>query len=243
MFGYTIRRLLAMIPALLGIATITFILMHMTKGGPFESEKASAAVKAAQMRAYHLDEPMWPTFLGAGSDIGRYIVLALGVVLALVAIAMLTGRLPGSMVLRSLFLFAGSIFIMWFLLMLTQSPGTANNTGFVPGQYLRYLNNLLHGDLGNSFSYPARTVNSIIGASALNSLFLGVAAFTILVCVGIPLGIIAALRQNTWIDYVATGLSLLGYSIPNFVMGILLIIITGTLIHPSLIPIAVAVLS
>jgi ABC-type dipeptide/oligopeptide/nickel transport system permease component len=53
-----------------------------------------------------------------------------------------------------------------------------------------------------------------------------------------PLGIIAALRQNTWIDYLATGLSLVGYSIPNFVMGVLLILVTGTLFRPSLIPIA-----
>src|SRR6476661_1969140 len=85
MISYIIRRLLAMIPALLGIALITFVLMHLTKGGPFDTEKANAAVLAAQNHVYHLDEPVWPTFLGSGGDVARFIVLALGILLVALA--------------------------------------------------------------------------------------------------------------------------------------------------------------
>src|SRR5205823_5354319 len=56
------------------------------------------------------------------------------------------------------------------------------------------------------------------------------AAFAILVSLALPLGIIAALRQNTWVDYIATSLSLIGYSIPNFVLGVMLILATASVI-------------
>jgi ABC-type dipeptide/oligopeptide/nickel transport system permease component len=106
---------------------------------------------------------------------------------------------------------------------------------------MRFLGNLLQFNLGNSFSYPAQTVNDIIGSAAINSFFLGVSAFVLLVLVGVPLGIIAAVRQNTWVDYLASGISLLGYSIPNFVTGVLLILLTGLVIrinNAPLIPVA-----
>src|ERR671937_3140940 len=87
MTSYIIRRLLAMIPALLGIALITFVLMHATQGGPFATEHPNAAVLAAQMRAYHLDEPIWPTFLGPGAETWRLFVLLLGIMFLAVGIA------------------------------------------------------------------------------------------------------------------------------------------------------------
>ena len=77
MASYVIRRLLAMIPALLGIATITFLLMHLTPGGPFSSEHSDPLVRAAQLRAYHLDEPIWPTFVGPGAEPSKVLVLVL----------------------------------------------------------------------------------------------------------------------------------------------------------------------
>src|SRR5437764_11883541 len=77
MASYLIRRLLAMIPALLGIATITFLLMHLTPGGPFTSEHSDPLVRAAQMHAYHLDEPIWPTFVGSAANISKIVVLVL----------------------------------------------------------------------------------------------------------------------------------------------------------------------
>ena len=67
MVSYVIRRLFAMIPALLGISLITFVLMHIPPGGPFTSEHSDARVQAALNHAYHLDEPLWPAIAGPGA--------------------------------------------------------------------------------------------------------------------------------------------------------------------------------
>jgi len=126
--------------------------------------------------------------------------------------------------------------LFWFLLMVTQDPGTSGATGFVAGQYLRYLGSLLQGDLGMSFTFTTQSVASIIGSGAMNSLVLGLTAFAILVLAAIPLGVLAAVRQNSWVDYLASGISLIGYSIPNFVLGVFLILATGLWLR--LLPIA-----
>jgi oligopeptide transport system permease protein len=227
MATYIIRRLIAMIPALLGIATITFALMHLTKGGPFSTEHPNPAVTAALNAKYHLDEPIWPTFLGTGSEVYRFAVL--GIAIALIVAAFVIGRRWGSAVtvIRSLMYTLAGIMLLWFVLMVTQDPGTSGDTGFVRGQYLRYLGNLVQGDLGNSFTFTTQSVTDIIGSAASNSLVLGVTAFAILVLIGLPLGVLAAVRQNTWVDYVATAISLVGYSIPNFVLGVLFILTFG----------------
>src|ERR1041385_6356827 len=81
MASYIIRRLLAMIPALLGIALITFVLMHIPPGGPFTSEHTNQAIQAALNHAYHLDQPQWPTFLGPNAATAQLLV-AVTVVLA-----------------------------------------------------------------------------------------------------------------------------------------------------------------
>ena len=227
MITYIIRRLLAMVPALLGIATITFALMHITKGGPFTTEHPNAAVTAALNAKYHLDEPIWPTFLGSGSEVYRFAVL--GIAIALIIAAFVIGSRWGTAVtvIRSLMYTVAGVMLLWFLLMVTQEPGTSGDVGFVAGQYLRYLGNLVRGDLGTSFSFVGRPVIDIIGAGAANSLVLGLTAFAILVIVALPLGVLAAVKQNTWVDYLATGISLIGYSIPNFVLGVLFILVVG----------------
>src|SRR4051794_40248498 len=227
MTSYIIRRLLSMIPALLGIALITFVLMHQTQGGPFASEHPNAAVQAAQMRAYHLDEPIWPTFLGPGSDTARLGVLILGLVCLAGGIAAGMFKIRFYEILRPILIPAGIVLLISYVLMIRQDPGTSGATGFVGGQFLRYLSNLARGNLGESFSYPGQTVNEIIGRSARNSFLLGGTAFVMLVGLALPLGIIAALRQNTWVDYFASAISLLGYSVPNFVIGTFLILGTG----------------
>jgi dipeptide transport system permease protein len=79
-------------------------------------------------------------------------------------------------------------------------------------------------------------VIKIIGDGAANSFILGVSAFVILVGLAVPLGVLAAVRQNSWVDYAASAFSLIGYSIPNFVMGVLLLLTTGLWLR--LIPIA-----
>lgn len=236
MASYVIRRLLSMIPALLGIATITFLLMHLTPGGPFSSEHSDPIVRASQLRAYGLDQPIWPTFVGAGAEVWKLLVLILAVLTLGSGIFIGVRKLAPDTSLSPVLIGVGVLLSVWSVLMITQLPGVPRNTGFVPGQFLSYLGNLLRGDLGPSLSFRGQTVNDIIGKGASNSLVLGLAAFLILVGLALPLGIIAALRQNTWVDYLATAVSLGGYSIPNFVLGVILILVTGLWLQ--LLPIA-----
>lgn len=236
MFNYIVRRILAMVPALIGIALVTFTLMHLTRGGPFDSERTNPVIKARLMRAYGLDQPLWPTFLGDGAEMIKLLVLVAGVVLLGGGLYLQIRKLGEGTVLRSIMISAGIVSLLWSLGMAVQDPSTTQASGFIPGQFLNYLGNLVRGDLGTSFSQPDRSVTSIITDSAAESFKLGLAAFVILVVMALPLGVLAALRQNTWIDYLASGISLIGYSIPNFVLGIVLIIVTGLWLH--LIPIA-----
>lgn len=90
-------------------------------------------------------------------------------------------------------------------------------------QYLDYLWNLLHLDLGPSFSYRTMTVRDLIAQSLPISAHLGIMALALGLIIGIPAGCISALRQNTAVDYTATFLAILGRSIPNIVLGPILI--------------------
>jgi oligopeptide transport system permease protein len=90
-------------------------------------------------------------------------------------------------------------------------------------QYTDYLANVVRGDLGPSFKYESRTVNDIIAESFPVSAELGTAAVLIAVIVGIPAGIIAALRQNRWPDYLAMFGATIGISVPNFILATLFI--------------------
>lgn len=84
-------------------------------------------------------------------------------------------------------------------------------------QYLDYLWSLAKGDFGPSFKYPDWTVNQLISQGFPVSLWIGGWAMFIAVIVGVLVGSLAAFRQNTWIDYFATGMSMTGISIPSFV--------------------------
>jgi oligopeptide transport system permease protein len=91
-------------------------------------------------------------------------------------------------------------------------------------QYLDYLGKLAHGDLGPSFKYPNRTVNEIIADKVPVSAELGLISLSIALVIGITLGTLAAIRRNTWIDYVASSFGMIGISIPTFVVGPLLVL-------------------
>ncbi|AST90600.1 MULTISPECIES: oligopeptide ABC transporter permease [Sutcliffiella] len=92
----------------------------------------------------------------------------------------------------------------------------------VPVQYAKYMGSLLKGDLGISFQYDNRSVTEIIGQRIGPSAQLGFQALVVGTIVGIFLGVVAALNQNTWIDYSSTILSVIGKSIPSFVFAGLL---------------------
>jgi oligopeptide transport system permease protein len=94
-------------------------------------------------------------------------------------------------------------------------------------QYALWLGGALHGDLGTSLRFRNLEVADIISQRFAVSLQLGLAALVVTVVLGVGLGLLAALRQNTRMDYAAMFLSTVGYSVPNFVVGTLLILVLG----------------
>ena len=114
-------------------------------------------------------------------------------------------------------------------------------------QYIKYLQSLLRFDFGPSYTYRGRSINNVLfGADSLPEFIeerryltapvvvsaqLGILAVGVAIGLGIPLGIISALKQNTWVDYTAMFFSMLGVSIPNFVLGLILILVFAVSLH------------
>jgi oligopeptide transport system permease protein len=92
-------------------------------------------------------------------------------------------------------------------------------------QYLDYTSSLLKGDLGPSFKYPTRSVNEIIADKLPVSVELGLLSLAVALGVGLPLGVLAAVRRNTWIDYICSSVAMVGICVPTFVLGPLLILV------------------
>jgi oligopeptide transport system permease protein len=158
MWSYTFRRILATIPTMLAVITVCYLLLHLTPGGPFDSErKVSEAVLANLQAKYHLDLPLWQ-------------------------------------------------------------------------QYLYYLKGLLQGDLGASFRYADWSVNDLVLAALPVSLTIGGGAIFLSIIIGVGLGITAALKQNSFIDYFVMLIGNVGSTIPSFVLGPVLILIFAILI-------------
>jgi oligopeptide transport system permease protein len=94
-------------------------------------------------------------------------------------------------------------------------------------QYATYLGSVLRGDLGPSFKYTNRSVNEIIADKLPVSLELGAWALLIALALGVPLGILAAIRRNTWLDYLCSAIGMVGICVPVFVGGPLLALLFG----------------
>jgi oligopeptide transport system permease protein len=159
MWSYTLRRLLATLPTLLTVITVSYLLVHAAPGGPFDSErKVSEAVLANLQAKYHLDLPPFQ-------------------------------------------------------------------------QYLYYLNNLIHGDLGASFRYADWSVNDLVAAALPVSMSIGGTAMVLSFIIGVGLGIAAALRQNSIADYLVMLVSNLGSVLPSFVLGPVLVLLFALTFH------------
>ncbi|WP_373505817.1 ABC transporter permease subunit [Aestuariivirga sp.] len=147
MLRYVFRRFLTAIPTLFVIVTISFFLMRVAPGGPFNQEKGlNPVIKANLERVFHLDEPLWK-------------------------------------------------------------------------QYLFYLGNLLRGDFGPSYNLPDFTVAEIFANGLKVSIPLGLAALVLALFIGGALGILAALRQNSLVDYLVIAIATAGSTIPTFVIA------------------------
>ena len=90
-------------------------------------------------------------------------------------------------------------------------------------QYLDYMKGVLTFNLGPSFKRVGVTVNDLIVAGFPISAKLGLSATLVIIMLGIPAGIVSALKQNKWEDYVVTILATLGVAVPSFVLGALIL--------------------
>jgi oligopeptide transport system permease protein len=153
--AFALRRVAAFLLTLFVIATISFFLLRLAPGGPFDQERVvDPAVRAAQEAKYRLDRPL-------------------------------------------------------------------------PEQYATFLGDLLCGDLGPSARYPGMTVNEILAASLPTSLGLGFLALLVALAAGVSAGVAAGIRPGGLTDRAVSALAVISISVPNFVLGALLLSVFG----------------
>lgn len=95
----------------------------------------------------------------------------------------------------------------------------------LPKQYVDYLWNALRGDFGPSYRHQERTVSEVIAGGFPISFQIAVVSLLLAILMGIPLGMISAIRHNTLIDYLATFLSVVGFATPPYVIAVLFVVV------------------
>ena len=164
MLSIFIKRILISIPVLLAVASITFFLIKLAPGGPFDADKAvSPQVLENLNEAYNLNASQWQ-------------------------------------------------------------------------QYLDYMSGVIRGDFGPSFRYPGRSVTEMITTGLPVTFELAIYSMLIALSIGIFSGVLAALKRNTFLDYVPMGIAMIGICVPTFLMGPLLVLIFG--INFELLPVS-----
>jgi oligopeptide transport system permease protein len=103
-------------------------------------------------------------------------------------------------------------------------------------QFARYLGGLVRGDLGPSFRMKDFTVAELIGRGLPVTLSIGIAALLLGIALGLPLGLVAGVRQNRWADHAVMSVALVGIAVPNFVVAPLLALVFG--LHLGWLPVA-----
>lgn len=155
MLNFILRRLFWSIPTIFIIATLSFFLIRLAPGSPFDAERPMPPeIRANMMAAYDLDKPMLQ-------------------------------------------------------------------------QYVIYLGKLSHGDFGPSFKNKDFTVTQLIGRGFPVSLKVGGLAMLVAVVLGTLFGTLAALRQNSAVDYGVMTLAMTGIAMPNFVIAPLMTLVFG----------------
>ncbi|MGK8527155.1 oligopeptide ABC transporter permease [Staphylococcus epidermidis] len=149
MTKYVLKRLCYMFVSLFIVITITFFLMKLMAGSPFNDTKLNAQQKEILNEKYGLNDP-------------------------------------------------------------------------VALQYVNYLKNVVTGDFGNSFQYHNMPVWDLVKPRLIPSMEMGITAMVIGVVLGLVLGVAAATKQNTWVDYTTTIISVIAVSVPSFVLAVLL---------------------
>lgn len=180
---YIIRRVLWMLVVLFAISVVTFLLMRLVPGGPFNTERGiPEAVKRNLEARYNLDAPLPQQYLD---------------------------YMAGLVVPRS----TGAD---WKRSQAEHYLINIETPIFGEGTAIRWMN------FGPSLNSPNRTVTSIIEDSLPVSMQLGFAAILVALVIGIPVGTIAALRQNTMLDYASMAIAVTGVSVPSIISAPLL---------------------
>lgn len=97
-------------------------------------------------------------------------------------------------------------------------------------QYYIWFTRLLHGDFGTSIFFQ-QSVLKVIGSRAETSILLGTLGILVVILLGIPLGIISAVKRNSWVDQLSLTTSLIGAGIPDFWLGLLLMLAFGVVLR------------
>jgi oligopeptide transport system permease protein len=92
-------------------------------------------------------------------------------------------------------------------------------------QYGIMMSNIIRGDFGDSLRYQGQSVNEIIRRHLPYSAILGLGAYLLALAIGLTAGTVAALKQNSGFDYTSMSLAMLGLSVPNFVLGPILVLV------------------
>lgn len=100
-------------------------------------------------------------------------------------------------------------------------------------QLVLFLGHASHLDFGASYQFQAQPARDLLLRGLPQTVALGCTAFLVVTTVGIGLGLVAARARSTWVDYTVTGLSSLLASVPNFVVGILLILVLSVGLNRS----------
>jgi peptide/nickel transport system permease protein len=144
--------------------------------------------------------------------LGQAVIVILGVTLL---VFILRHLLPGSIARAILGLRAGPKAIAQF--------NKANGLDkALPLQYVTYLNQLIHGNLGYSFKQN-ESVDALIRSEAPNDVLLVGASLVLSLLIAVPVGLLQAVKRNSITDYAATGISFILYSMPSYLLGLLLI--------------------
>lgn len=98
-------------------------------------------------------------------------------------------------------------------------------------QYARYMWSALHLNFGIPFESPGETVTSLIARTWPITAILGGTTLLVALLIGVPLGMLAAFRQNSWIDYAVTFIASLGFAVPNFALAIVFITVISDIYH------------
>ena len=164
MLQVILKRIAIAIPVILIVASVTFFLVRMAPGGPFDAEKVVPPQVMKNLNAvYNLDAPL--------------II-----------------------------------------------------------QYKDYMINLVQGDFGPSFRFPGRSVTELIMTGLPVTFELAIYSMLIALFIGILSGVTAALKRNTFLDYIPMSISMIGICVPTFLLGPLLVLIFG--INLELLPVS-----